>query len=128
MYPNLKSFTFIEARLINFRIIWLCLGHWNSRRTRQCLKFFLILTNIGKLHLGDMFEDQQMLSWIFSPSDSMLVIKFVPDGIKNCIRNCKNLLKKSFWNTVLCQKLSKKAKQVKIPRGKHIKPCFLNYD
>ena len=36
----------------------------------------------------------------FLLTDSMLVIKFVPDGIKKCIRNCKNMLKKSFWKNL----------------------------
>lgn len=52
----------------------------------------------------------------------MLVIKFVSDGIKNGIRNCKNMVKKSFWNTFYSQKLSKKVKYIRMSKEKHTKP------
>ena len=48
----------------------------------------------------------------------MLVIKFVPDRIKKYVRYCKNLLKKVFATLVICHKLGKKVKQMKINRSK----------
>ena len=48
----------------------------------------------------------------------MLVTKFVPDGIKEYIRNCKKMLKESFQNTFLCRKVSTKVKWIKMPLEK----------
>ena len=54
------------------------------------------------------------------------VINFVPHGIKKCIRNCKNTLKKSFRNTFFGQKLSRNVKQIKMLKEKHIKPYLFH--
>ena len=58
--------------------------------------FLLISTNFRKLPLAGIFKDQQMLPWFFAPLQTyfLLVIKFVLDGIKKCIRNCRIMLKK----------------------------------
>ena len=37
----------------------------------------------------------------------VVVKKLVPDGIKKCIRKCKNMLKKSFWNTLFAKNCEK---------------------
>ena len=50
----------------------------------------------------------------------------MPHGIKKCIRNCKNRLKKSFRNTFFGQKLSRNVKQIKMLKEKHIKPYLFH--
>ena len=91
----------VSSKFIKFYIPWSKIVQFEDDLTMfRAMKFkrsffSLISTNFGKFPHADITKDQQML-----------IMKFVSDGIKKCIRNCKNTLKKSFWNTFFCQKLS----------------------
>ena len=63
------------------------------------------------MSLADISKDQQIMPWIFFflPIDSMLVIRFVPDEIRKCIRNCENVLKINF-KTLFLPKTKEKSK------------------
>ena len=80
---------------------------WSDRifgteiRHKRCTFFFFSNFDL----FGKVLENCLMLTFpktnrscvAFSYSQSlyfMLVINFVPDGIKKCIRNCKNMIKK----------------------------------
>ena len=47
---------------------------------------------------------------------------------KKCIRNWKNMLKKSFRNNLYLPKTGQKGKIEQNAKTEHIKPSFLNYD
>ena len=76
------------SKIDQFRNDLTAFGTLKFKTNNTFFLFSLISTNFEKLSLADIFEDQQM-SWIFSHPHFMLVIRFVSDGIKKCIRNCK---------------------------------------
>ena len=103
----------ISSKFIKFYIQWCKIDQlWDGLTTFLALKFdtndalFSFFSNFDLF--GKVLENCLMLTFpktnrscvVFSYSQSlyfMLVIEFVPDGIKKCIRNCKNMIKNTFW-------------------------------
>ena len=104
---------------------WLILGWSDTEIQDKWDSFFLIFANFNQFRaIASCWHFQRPANVVldfFYPQTLyfILVIKFVPVGIEGCIRDCKNMLKKSFQSTFFCWKLNKKVKYIKMPKEKH---------